>query len=148
MKHIISTSVMSKARHGFTLIELMVTVAIVAILAAVALPMYQNYVIKSRRSSAQSFLMDIAQREQQYFLDARSYASWPTLQGIGITPPNNVSAYYTITICQASTGACASPVAGGIVFAAIATPIAGSSQATDVILSIDNTGTKLPATIW
>ena len=60
---------------GFTLIELMITVAIVSILVAVGLPSYQAHMIKAVRSQGQQFLLDLAQREEQYFLDARWYAS-------------------------------------------------------------------------
>jgi len=60
--------------QGFTLIELMVTVAIVAILAAIAVPNYQQYVIRAKRAAAQSEMMVIANFEQQYLLANRTYA--------------------------------------------------------------------------
>jgi type IV pilus assembly protein PilE len=64
-------------RHarGFTLIEVMITVAIVAILAAIAYPAYQDQIRKSRRSAAQGVLLQVASREQQLFLDARQYVA-------------------------------------------------------------------------
>lgn len=58
---------------GFTLIELMITVAVVAILAAIAYPAYTEQVRKARRSAAQSAVMEAASKEQQLFLDRRSY---------------------------------------------------------------------------
>lgn len=60
---------------GFTLIELMIVVAIVAILAAIALPSYQDSVRKAARRAAQAFMLDVANREQQYFLDTRGFAT-------------------------------------------------------------------------
>ena len=54
-----------RKQHGFTLIELVITIAVVGILAAIALPSYQQYVIRSKRSAAQAQMMDIANREQQ-----------------------------------------------------------------------------------
>ena len=60
---------------GFTLIELMVTVAIIAILATVALPSYQNHVMRANRSAAASFLMEVANMQERYYLDARAYAA-------------------------------------------------------------------------
>lgn len=119
-------------QRGFTLIELMVTVAIVGILAAIAYPSYQNYMIKGRRASAQAHLMDIAQRQQQYLLDVRGYAA--DLTTLNITTPSNVSTNYTITI--------ATPAGPPPTFTITATPIAGTPQATDGPLSINNTGVK------
>ena len=132
--------------RGFTLIELMIAVAVVGILAAIAYPSYQKYLIKSRRASAQATLMDIAQREQQYLLDARGYA--PDLATLGVTPPSNVSSVYTITICQTTASPCVAPGGTPPVFAAIAQPIAGSAQASDSTLSITSTGVKSPSNLW
>ena len=120
-----------RVQRGFTLLELMIAVAVVAILAAIAYPSYQSHLISSRRASAQSHLMDIAQREQQYFLDARNYAS--DLATLSMITPSDVSSYYTIDIATSS----APPT-----FTATATPITGTLQATDGALSINNTGTK------
>ena len=58
---------------GFTLVELMIAVAIVGILAAVAIPSYQNYVLKANRAEAKSMLMDAASRQEQYYMDNRTY---------------------------------------------------------------------------
>ena len=53
----------------------MIVVAIVAILAAIAFPSYQEHLRKSRRAAAQSFMVDVAARQQQYLIDARSEAA-------------------------------------------------------------------------
>jgi type IV pilus assembly protein PilE len=58
---------------GFTLIEVMITVAIVAIIAAVALPNYTDYVTRSKIVEAKTNLSDMRTRLEQYFLDNRSY---------------------------------------------------------------------------
>ena len=124
--------------RGFTLIELMVAVAVVAIIAMIAIPSYTSQMVKGRRSSAEAALLDVAQRQQQYLLDVRSYA--PNVATLNTTIPVNVSAYYTIAIA---------PVAGPPPsFIASATPIAGTAQAGDVVLTIDNTGAKTPAGAW
>ena len=60
-------------RRGFTLIELMATVAIAAILAAVAIPMYRDYVLRGRIIDATSRLSDFRVRMEQYFMDNRTY---------------------------------------------------------------------------
>lgn len=60
---------------GFTLVELMVVVAIVGIIAAVAFPAYTQYVTKAKRATAKSLLTQVAQRQQQYFMDNKSYTA-------------------------------------------------------------------------
>lgn len=82
---------------GFTLIELMIAVVIVSVLAAVAIPSYRDHMRKAHRASAQAYLMDLAQRQQQYFIDTRAYATTTTALGYA-TAPSDVSPYYTVTI--------------------------------------------------
>ena len=60
--------------RGFTLIELMIVVAIVGILAGIAYPSYMDHVRKGNRAKAQAFLMDVAQRQQSYLIVHRQYA--------------------------------------------------------------------------
>jgi type IV pilus assembly protein PilE len=135
----------SRWTRGFSLIELMVAVAIVSILLAIAVPSYSAYVKKSRRGEAEATLVDIAQREQQYFLDQRAYAA--TVATVGATVPPDLNAFYTFQICQ-TTVPCTAP--GGVppTYAVIATPVAGSAQAGDPVLTIDSTGAKTPTTVW
>ena len=75
---------------------MLIVVAIVGILAAIALPSYQNQMRKSHRAAAQSYLMDLAQRQQRYLLDTRSYAS--SEAALSATTPSDVSSFYTITV--------------------------------------------------
>jgi len=128
------------AGTGFTLIELMVVMAMVAILAAIAYPSYLSQMRKSRRSEVESALMDVAQRQQQYLLDARAYA--PDVATLNVTIPADVSTFYTVTLCQLPTGTCNQPGGTPPTFAAIATPKAGTSQASDYVLAIDQAGAK------
>lgn len=125
-----------KKPAGFSLIELLIVVVIIGVLAAIAFPSYQSYMMKGKRSSAQAHLMDIAQRQQQYLLDARSYA--PDLATLNLTTPSNVSTYYTITF----TVAAGTPPS----FTITATPI--GTQVTDGTLTINSAGVKTPADKW
>jgi len=60
---------------GFTLIELLIVVAIIGVLAAIAVPAYQGSVVKGRRSVAQAGIMDLANRQEQFYLNNKTYAS-------------------------------------------------------------------------
>ena len=123
-------------KSGFTLIELMITVAIIGILAAVAYPSYQNYILKGRRGAAQAFLLLVAQRQQQYFLDNRGYAA--DLTTLGVPVPSDVSTYYLATI--ASMDNTARPP----VFVAQAAPTGVQDKNNEPTLTIDQAGAKTP----
>lgn len=61
-------------QRGFTLIELMVVIAIVGVLAAVAYPSYTDYVTRSKRATAKAFLVTLADRQERFFFDNKRYA--------------------------------------------------------------------------
>jgi type IV pilus assembly protein PilE len=120
--------------RGFTLIELVITIAIVGILVAVALPTYRDHVRKSRRAEAQAYLMAVAGRQQQFLVDTRSYAT--ALATINIPQPANVAATYDVTLA-----AVAGPPPTFLVTAA---PKSGTDQTQERCgtLTIDQTGAK------
>ncbi len=127
-----------KRQHGFTLIELMITVAIVGILAAVAYPAYTQYMIRANRAAAQSEMMDIANRQQQFLLTNRSYASKAVLEASGYALPAGVSNKYSYAIV---VGAGAVPT-----YTLTFTP--SGAQASDGNLTINSEGVKTPADKW
>lgn len=136
-----------KYRKGFTLIELMIAVAIIGIIAAVAIPQYKQYVLRGNRAAAQAFMMDVANREKQYLLDARSYIAGSTdavglLSALNMTATKAVYTNYTIAI------AASAPVAAPPTFTITATPVAGSQQVSDGSLTLDDMGTKGPTGKW
>lgn len=66
---------------GFTLIELMIVMVVIAILTAVAVPSYSNYVVRSHRQAGKNILYNVADRQEQYFIDNKQYA--PNLSTLG-----------------------------------------------------------------
>lgn len=128
-----------KQTKGFTLIEMLVAVAIMGILAAIAIPQYHQYVVRANRTAAQSFMMDVASREKQYLLDARSYTpNWALTDpapNLGMTVPSDVSRNYTITVTA--------PVQTPPVFTVLATPIGSQAANTNnEVQMLDDAGTK------
>jgi len=125
-------------RGGFTLIELLVVLVIIGILAGISLPSYSKYVIRSKRSAAQSIMYDISNREEQYMLANRSYADKATLESNGFRLPTEVAQNYSYDVTVSTTAAPGYTIA----FTAIA------KQASDGNLSLTNTGMKTPAEKW
>lgn len=127
---------LSRSR-GFTLIELMVVVAIVGILSAIAFPAYGKYLVRGNRAAAQAYLLSLAQAEAQYFADTHGYADTPA--ALNLPVPDQVAANYTILI-----GASDGPPPS---FTITATPT-GTRQTGDSVLTIDNSGARTPGSVW
>ncbi len=136
-----------RAQRGFTLIELMITVAIVAILAAIAYPSYQQFVLRSNRTVARAALMDLAQKEERYYIRNRQYG---TLSALG---------YAADTVGVDSGGRIVAAGAGLYdvqVTAATATNYALKATATGnqtkdtacPSLTLDQAGTQAPTACW
>lgn len=97
-----------RKENGFTLLELMIVVAIIAILAAIALPSYQDYITRSKFQEATSTLADLRVKMEQYFMDNRRYNVGGTAGTCGIpgglTPTVPGAKYFTFT-CASSNAA-------------------------------------------
>jgi type IV pilus assembly protein PilE len=87
--------------EGFTLIEVMIVVAIVAILAAIAIPAYSKYIIRSKITEAVNNLADYRVKMEQYYQDNRNYGTGTTC---GVTYSANSQKYFAIS-CAASNSA-------------------------------------------
>lgn len=114
-----------RSEAGFTLIELMVVIAIVGILASIAYPAYRRQVMRAQRTDATAALLRVAAAQERYYLQNNSYAATAAITtappaGLGI--PGTDRRYYTLTIESTD-------LAAG--FTAVAVPVAGGPQVGD-----------------
>jgi type IV pilus assembly protein PilE len=129
---------------GFTLIELMITVVIVGILAAIAYPAYQNSVTQSRRADAQGALTQLNNAMERTFTENNTYmpgSTAPTLGTGAATPPHifpsqapldGTTKYYDLSISAITANT----------YTLRATPIAGTAQANNGMIELTHTGIK------
>jgi type IV pilus assembly protein PilE len=125
---------MNKAR-GFTLVELMVTLVVVAILMAIAIPTYRQSVIKSNRRAAQAVMMELISRQEQYFVANRVYATKAELN-YNLPPEVDANYEYDFAIDAGP------PPSVTVDFTA------EGGQAGDGDLSVSTLGTKTPSDKW
>lgn len=125
----INSNPINKSHSGFTLIELMIVVAIIGILAAIAYPSYTQYVIKSKRTDAQAIMMENAQFLERYFTTNGTYigASLPKLQ----SPVSGTAAYNMTT-----------PTLSSSAYTLQAQPTGSFTDALCGTLTIDHTGAR------
>jgi type IV pilus assembly protein PilE len=123
-----------KSSGGFTLIELMVVVAVLAALLLVALPAYKNQVIRGHRAAAKAEMVEIADRQQQFLLANRAYADKTTLEDNGFALDTKVDENYTYAI---DLGVDVIPF-----YTITFTPKAGSIVANDGAMSLNSAGGK------
>jgi type IV pilus assembly protein PilE len=95
------TSFLSSRRiGGFTLIELMITVVVLAIIVAIAVPSYQQQVRKSRRADARNAILDLAGREERFLSISNSYSQIPGDVGYAVFPAKVNNGYYQLTVAS------------------------------------------------
>ena len=125
---------------GFSLIELVIALAVVGILAAIAIPSYLEQMRKSARAQAQSWVTDVATRQQQFLVDKRRYATEAELATLGLGLPSDLSAKFKATVVVSD----GPPPTFSFTLAAI------NDQAYDKCteMSLDNAGNRKPASCW
>jgi type IV pilus assembly protein PilE len=96
MGHTMTTLQRSRQR-GFTLMELLIVIAILGIIAAVAIPNYSQYVMRSRRAQAASCLQEYAQYMERVYSSTLTYVGSTPLPDLGCANENRLKTYYTIT---------------------------------------------------
>lgn len=122
----------SQYNQGFTLIELMIVVAILGILAAIAYPSYQRYVIKTKRTDMMTEMHNIASRiESQKLVQGTYGVINTTTLGLGNYPKQG-TALYTISVTT--------PLVRE--WTITATPLTGQQMATDGVLTLNAQGIK------
>jgi type IV pilus assembly protein PilE len=88
----------SRRIGGFTLVELMITVVVLAIIVGIAVPSYQQQVRKSRRADARNAILDLAGREERFLSISNSYSQTPTDVGYTVFPVTVNNGYYRLSV--------------------------------------------------
>ena len=146
---------LSKRLRGYTLTELLVTMAVLAIIASIAVPAYTSEMQKSRRADARNALLDIAGREERFLSVSNSYSSVTTDVGYtGVWPQNVFNNYYQVNVTVPDPAFVA---AGGVGPSFTITATAIGVQASDGACTTftlnqtgvqGSTGTAAPTTCW
>lgn len=124
--------------RGFTLLELMVVTAIVAILAAMAIPSYGRYTSRARRAEGQALLMQIANAQERYYAVHHRYGDLVAIGYASTTTVMSEHGYYqAMAIAQDANGA-------GQAYVAMAFGQGAQAEDTCGELSVDHTGMRLP----
>lgn len=125
--------------RGFSLIELMIAVAIVGVLASIVFPSYRQYVIESRRSEAMAMLLQVMQQQERFYTEELSYTTNLTQLGFSANPPSE-GGNYAIRAAQ-----CGSDPLNRCV---LLTAVAQGDQAGDGNMTLNSRGVRTPADFW
>lgn len=128
---------MRKKQRAYTLLELMMSVVIVAILAAIALPSYRQYIVRTQRKEAQAALQGLAQAMERFYAQSNTYIGTDAGSGVpsifkSTAPLDGGQALYNLRITSATATD----------FTLEARPIAGTTQANDGKLGLTSTGDR------
>ena len=124
-----------KLHRGFTLIEVMITVAIVGILASIAYPSYVDSITRSNRSEGQRELLRIANLQEQFYVDNRTYTNNMALLNLGIDPFITENGHYSIDVEEASPSS-------SFTLTATAQGVQASNDSRCATLTVTETGQK------
>lgn len=129
---------MGRRSGGFSLVELMVVVAVIGILASIALPSYNEHVRKSRRAGGAACAAAMAQGMERYYTTALTYTGHPDVATLSARCDPDALRFYTMNIDNV----------GAKAYRVTAAPRGGTPQAGDTCgtLSINQAGTKAPST--
>ncbi len=127
---------------GFSLLELMIVVGVAAIIAAIAVPSYLDQARKGRRAAATAALIDASSRQEQFFLDNKSYTNTITAGGLNMAAITE-SGTYTLSV-DAPTGGC--PL--DRCYRVRATPQGAQTADKCGALAIDSDRVKTPNNCW
>ena len=131
-----------RASGGFSLLELLIVVVVAAVIAAIAVPGYQAQARKSRRAAATAALFDAASRQEQFFLDNKSYTVTVTAGGLNMSAATEDGAY-ALSV-DAPSGAC--PI--DRCYRVRATPQGAQAGDACGALTIDSERVKSPSECW
>ena len=129
-----------QAAAGFSLMELMIVIAIVGILGAIAFPAYNNYVMRGKRAEGRNALLDLAAREERFYSDNNQYTSTLGSGGLNYTEPANCSMSGVQTETCKYSLAISGVTGSNQTFTITATPVQPDPECGD--LTLDKTGTK------
>lgn len=135
------------AAAGFTLIEVLIALALVAILTTVAFPSYRDYIVRSSRSAAQTELLELSSVQEKIYLNANAYSgdvaaayNGTATGGLGKTGGRTDDGKYTLALATA-----------GQMYTLTATPVSGTAQQNDGAFSIGSDASRAcvaPAAKW
>ncbi|MHB1607795.1 MAG: type IV pilin protein [Acidiferrobacter thiooxydans] len=129
------------SQRGLTLVEIMVVVAILAIIAAIAIPVYSHYIEDAKIGRAESNLVLLSTLMERYYQNNNAYPSTQTLVANAIpgwNPGNNPSPLFTYAIQNPDTGVCNVAAPSGPSYSLSATPTAASGLPTNEVFYLDS----------